>query len=206
MSWRGKRRMPFKKKIQNTAEQHVFIVAAVIWRMCHLNVPTPTKDRTDTILSTLQPDRPLGGCSGHLFLRGRQRGRWGTGQGRGRAEEERGKRVQGRGEVRHGILQMQRSYSGKWSRASWVFMNLSSWNVVELLDLYSGRSRKDKLVAVLFHRWGNWRLRSKPSPHPEERIWPGWTSFHLQAQNLLTLMAPKDRGSKNTVWEAQWHD
>lgn len=121
-------------------------------------------DCTDTILGTLQPDCPLGGCSGHLFLRGRQRGRWGMGQGRGRAEEERGKRVQGRGEVWHGILQMQRSYSGKWSRASWVFMNLSSWNVVELLDLYSGRSRKDKLVAVLFHRWGNWRLRSKPFP------------------------------------------
>lgn len=109
----------YLKKIQNTAKQHVFKVAAAIWRMCHLCVSTPTKDSTDIILSTLHPDRPLGRYSGHLVLRRRQKGRWGMGQGRGRGEEERRERVQGGGGVWYGILQMQRSYLGKRSRATW---------------------------------------------------------------------------------------
>lgn len=33
-----------------------------------------------------------------------------------------------------------------------VFVNLYSGNFLELLDLCNGRTRKDKLVAGLFHR------------------------------------------------------
>lgn len=154
MSWRGKGKMPFKKKIQNTAKQHVFKAAAAIWRTCQLHVTTPTKDSTDTILGTLHPDRRLGRYSGHLVFRGRQRERWGMGQGRerGKGKGERGSKEGLRYDMEFCKCQEVIWESGVGHLGVEVFMNLSSWNVVELLDLYSGRSRKDKLGAGLFHR------------------------------------------------------